>query len=208
MKSKSLITSLAIVCVGLLCVVSPNRAVTQDIKAGASPPWSTGNSNAAVVVEVFNDYQCPPCGMFNEELKKVQTLYGDQVKIVFRNFPITQTHQNALAAARIAEAAGMQGKFVEMINLLYDQRHNWSESESANKLFSSYAQTLGLDVDKLERDAASEEVSMRIQLDVERAQSLNVKGTPTVFLNGERVRFELLANFDRTIEKTLRGEKP
>jgi protein-disulfide isomerase len=208
MKSKSLITWLAIVCVGLLCVVSPNRAVTQDIKAGASPPWSTGNPNAAVVIEVFNDYQCPPCGMFNEELKKVQILYGDRVRIVFRNFPLPQTHQNALAAASIAEAAGMQGKFVEMINLLYDQRHKWAEAKSANKLFSSYAQTLGLDVEKIEHDAASDEVGMRIRLDVERARSLNVMGTPTVFLNGERVRFELLPNFDRTIEKTLRGEKP
>lgn len=198
----------ATVLLGLLVFASGDCLGQQELKAGASPEWTIGDLTALVVVEVFNDYQCRPCADFNVELKRIQVKYAGRVRIIFRNFPITTTHQNAMLAAQVAEAAGLQHKFFEMIGLLYLKQREWAESQKANKLFLSYARALKLNLTKFRTDLAGEEVQQRIGLDLERARSLNVPGTPTVVINGELISHERSSNLDGEIETRLDALRP
>src|ERR1043165_164991 len=83
-------------------------ALAQEIKPGASPAWVAGDPNASVLIEVFNDYQCPACARFNEKLNAIQAKHKTGLRITFRNYPLTRTHENALLAAQAAEASGLQ----------------------------------------------------------------------------------------------------
>ena len=108
-------------------------------------------------------------------------------------FPLVPTHVHALAAARAAEAAGLQGRFWEMHDLIYEHQKDWHGAFDVRPIFEGYAKTIGLDVAQFTRDNATEVVERRIFLDGKRAHSLGVQGTPTVFLNGKEVPFESLA---------------
>src|ERR1700693_2221427 len=79
-----------------------------------------GNPDAPVTLEEFGDFQCPPCGILHPELKMIEREYASRVRIIFREFPLVPTHAHALAAAHAAEAAGLQGKFWEMHDMLYE----------------------------------------------------------------------------------------
>jgi protein-disulfide isomerase len=204
MLKYSLRTSLMFSCL----FASALGVFAQDSKPGASPAWTAGNPNAPVSIEVFNDYQCPPCATFNVQLKKLEAKYPDNVLIIFRNYPLSATHQNALLAAQAAEAAGLQGHFREMINQLYGKREHWAGSENARQLFMSYAQTLNLDLDRFARDLDGELVHERIRLDVERAVSLAVEGTPTVMLNGKMLSVGKTADIIALVDEALSNRKP
>jgi protein-disulfide isomerase len=93
----------------LFCV--SGSALAQQAEKRTSPEWSLGKSKAPVLIEVFSDYQCRRCAAFNTDLKHVQLKYGDQVRMTFHEFPLTQIHNKALLAAQAAEAAGPQGRF-------------------------------------------------------------------------------------------------
>jgi protein-disulfide isomerase len=119
--------------------------------------------------------------------------FGQRLRVIFREFPLVPTHPHALVAARSAEAAGLQGKFWEMHDLLFENQRTWHEVFDARPTFEGYAQKLGLDLERFRRDVSSQVVEQRIFLDGKRAHELGVKGTPTVFLNGREVPFESLA---------------
>ena len=170
------------------------------IEPGAEPPHSIGEAGAPVTLEEFGDFECPPCAMLHPELKQIEHEYGQRVRIIFREFPLVPTHAHALAAARSAEAAGLQGKFWEMHDLLYQNQKLWHAAFDVRPIFEGYATQIGLDVERFKRDLGNEIVEGRIFLDGKRGHSLGVTGTPTVFLNGRELSFESLA-----LDK-LRGE--
>jgi protein-disulfide isomerase len=118
--------------------------------------------------------------------------FGDRLRITFREFPLVPAHRHALAAASAAEAAGMQGKFWEMHDLLYEHQNDWKDAFDVRPIFEGYAKEIGLNMERYQRDVASDQVAQRIFLDGKRGHSLGVKGTPTVFLNGREVPFESL----------------
>lgn len=159
---------------------------------GAEPAQTLGPANAPVQLEEFGDYQCPPCGMFHPILEQMHQEFGDKLRITFRNFPLVQAHQHAAAAASAAEAAGLQGKFWEMHDLIYEHQADWKDKLDVGPIFEGYAQQIGLDVARWKKDSASEQIAQRIYLDSKRGQSMGVKGTPTVFINGREVPFEQL----------------
>jgi len=159
---------------------------------GSDPPHMLGSPNAPARLEEFGDYQCPPCGLFHPILQQMQKEFGDKLQITFRNFPLSQNHQHALAAASAAEAAGLQGKFWEMHDRLYEHQNDWKDKFDVRPIFEGYATEIGLNMDRYQRDLAGEAVAQRIFLDQRRGQSMGVKGTPTVFLNGREVPFESL----------------
>jgi protein-disulfide isomerase len=171
------------------------------IAPGAEPPHVIGVSNAPVTLEEFGDYQCPPCGNLHPVLKRIEHDYGSRVRVVFRNLPLESIHKNAFLAARAAEAAGLQGKFWEMHDLLYERQKDWSGVPLPRPVFSGYARQLGLDIARFERDIDRPEVGVRIGADMRRADSLRVSSTPTVFLNGRE-----LPPSKSLDEKELRGE--
>jgi len=159
---------------------------------GAEPAHAVGDAKAPVTLEEFGDFQCPPCGLLHPVLKIMEQEFGPQLRVIFREHPLVPTHQHALAAARSAEAAGMQGKFWQMHDLIYENQKTWSNAFDVRPIFEGYATKIGLDLEKFKRDLSSETVSQRIFLDGKRARSLGVQGTPTVFMNGREVPFESL----------------
>jgi protein-disulfide isomerase len=180
----------------------------QDTKPGAAPAWTVGDSNASVSIEVFNDYECPPCGPLNKQLQKIKAKYKDKVQIIFRNYPLTNMHQHALLAARAAEAAGLQGHFIEMIDQLYGNLKYWSKRKNAKPLFLSYARKLNLDLVQFARDLDGEVVRERIRLDVERAKSLEIVGTPTILLNGKMLYVTTIDKITPLIDEALTARTP
>jgi protein-disulfide isomerase len=159
---------------------------------GSDPPHTLGSPNAPARLEEFGDFQCPPCGLFHPILQQMHGEFGDKLQITFREFPLTQNHQHALAAASAAEAAGLQGKFWEMHDRLYEHQNDWKDKFDVRPIFEGYASEIGLNMDRYKSDIAGEAVAQRIFLDGKRGHSMGVKGTPTVFLNGHEVPFESL----------------
>ncbi|RMH33035.1 MAG: hypothetical protein D6687_08890 [Acidobacteria bacterium] len=157
--------------------------------AGAVPPHFKGGQNALVVIEEFADFQCPTCAVMHPVVKELQATYGNQIKIIFRNFPLPM-HSKAFDAALAAEAAGFQGKFWEMQNLLFTNQQLWATEPDHRKTFESYAERLGLDVEKFRSDMASAQAKNRVQEDIKRGMALKVNSTPSFFLNGKPVPYE------------------
>lgn len=173
----------------------------RSAQPGAQPPHTKGGANAPVVLEEFGDYQCPPCGTIHPVLQRIEDDYGDRVQVVFRHFPLQQIHKNAFTAARAAEAAAKQGKFWQMHDLIYKNQVQWQDSPEPRPIFTDYARRLDLNVDKFKADMESDDVTSRVVADINRGNSLNVRGTPTVFLNGRELSAE-----NTLTESKLRGE--
>ncbi len=159
---------------------------------GAEPAHTLGPANAPVQLEEFGDFECPPCGMFHPILEQMHEEFGDRLRITFREYPLP-SHQHALAAASAAEAAGIQGKFWEMHDLIYEHQNDWKTQFDVRPIFERYAKQVGVDVERYKRDLGGDLVAQRIFQDGRRGHSLGVQGTPTVFINGREVPFENLA---------------
>ena len=152
---------------------------------GAEPPHVRGNANAPVTLEEFGDFECGACGSYHPELKKIETEYGDKLKVIFRELPLVTMHQHALLAAQAAEAAGLQGKFWEMHDKLYDDQVTWTKKNDLVPVFVDYAKQIGLNPDQFMKDLNGEKVAARIFQDGKRAHSFGLKGTPAFFVNGK-----------------------
>lgn len=189
--------------------VAQQRPPTVQGIPGAEPAHTLGPADAPVKLEEFGDFECPPCGMFHPILEQMRAEFGDKLQITFREFPLVPTHQHALAAASAAEAAGLQGKFWQMHDLIYEHQNDWKKEFDVRPIFEGYAKQIGLDIDRYKRDMNGDLVAQRIFQDGKRGHSLGVKGTPTVFLNGREVPFEnLLAEKLRVvIQNELRSGK-
>jgi protein-disulfide isomerase len=197
-------------------------------KPGAEPPHIRGSAKARVTLEEFGDFQCPPCGILATTLLKVEHDYRTRVRVIFREFPLGM-HAHALTAACAAEAAGLQGRFWEMHDLLFQNSMQWgkesprpmrvipnaepnaSPDETATGvrgIFAGYAATLGLDVERFKKDMDTEQVGARIKSDQERAASIGVDRTPILFIDGVQIPFSSF-NVDAlhaVIDANLRGK--
>lgn len=155
---------------------------------GAEPPHVRGNPNAPVTLEEFGDFQCGACGSYYSELKKIEAEYSDRLKVIFRELPLVTMHQHALLAAQAAEAAGLQGKFWEMHDKLYENQVTWTEKNDLVPVFVDYAKQIGLNTDRFMKDLNGESVAARIFQDGKRAHSFGLKGTPSFFVNGKEAK--------------------
>lgn len=183
-----LLVGLLVIRYRVLYPSEPQERIRETASAspGAVPPRVRGNENAPVTLEEFADFECPPCAAFHSELKNLQAEYGARLRVVFRHYPL-ETHQRALDAARAAEAAAAQGRFWEMHDRLYERQDEWARAADARAVFTRYAQDLGLDAARFAKDMDSAEVTERIRLDQERGASIEVDGTPTIFINGREL---------------------
>jgi protein-disulfide isomerase len=143
-----------------------------------------GNPNAPVTLEEFGDFQCPPCGSFATYSEQLLKEYDSRLRIVFRNFPLP-AHEHAREAALAAEAAGMQGHFWEMYDVLYREQVFWSYAPNTRELFESYAGTIGLNLDQFKKDMDGEKARERVDSDHARGDSLGINVTPTLFINNQ-----------------------
>lgn len=146
-----------------------------------------GAGNKGVTLVEYGDFQCPSCGGYFPILQQIEKKYGDDITFQFRHFPLTQIHQNAMAAHRAAEAASKQNKFWEMHDMLYERQQNWSSSQNISQIMEDYASELGLNVERFKTDYQGSEVNAIINADISVGNSLKVTGTPTFFINGEKI---------------------
>jgi protein-disulfide isomerase len=145
-----------------------------------------GPRTAPVTMEIYGDFQCPSCGMASAMVDDLLKEYGDQVRLVFHEFPLAM-HKHAMTAAMAAEAAGLQGHFWEMHDMLYQYQPVWSRASDVSGFFGAYAQSLGLDTGQFEMDAKSPEVRERVVSEGAAGAARGVKNTPTFFINGREV---------------------
>lgn len=167
-----------------------------------------GNAGAAVTLEEFGDFQCPPCSIMAVFLKKTEDEYGSGLRLIFHHFPLAM-HAHAREAALAAEAAERQGRFWEMHDLLYKEQAAWSKADNVPLLFNSYAGTIGLDLDRFKKDLQNPEVAARVDADQKLGASRGVTSTPTLFVNNVALPPAALnpAGVKKAIETALK-EKP
>ena len=140
-----------------------------------------GSSDAPVTLVEYADFECPFCGRAFPELQRVLKDLGRRVRFVFRHFPVSEQHPYAEAAAEVAEAAGTQGKFWEMHDLLFRRQAALDEGH-----LLAYVRELGLDAVRVERELEQQVHRARVKDDIESGLRSGVSGTPMFFINGRR----------------------
>ncbi|MFA6608789.1 MAG: thioredoxin domain-containing protein [Candidatus Paceibacterota bacterium] len=160
-----------------------------------------GALDGSVTLVEFGDFQCPACSAYEPFVQQLVKDNSKILKVVFRHFPLTQIHQNALLAAKASEAASLQGKFWEMHDIIYAKQNEWSEALNARDIFSVYATTIGLDTKKFSKDLNSKEIEDKILAEYSEGIKLGVMGTPTFFINGKMIENpQSIEAFDRLIK--------
>lgn len=142
-----------------------------------------GNPTASVKIVEFGDVQCPACKAAQPIADKVIEKNIDKVYFVFRHFPLS-VHQNSKLAAQAVEAAGAQGKFFEMLDVMYQKQNDWAEKSNPRDLYRQYAKDLGVDMDKFNKDMES--LKSNIENDYALGNKAGVDSTPTFFVNGKK----------------------
>ncbi len=150
--------------------------------------WSVGPADAKVTLLEYADFQCPACAAYHPLVKRTLEAFPKDVRFVYRHFPLITIHMNADYAAGAAQAAGKQGKFWEMHDLLFEKQGDWENSPESLKLFANYATSLGLDVKKFNDDVISMETRKAINDSYRGGVQSGVKGTPTFFINGKIIQ--------------------
>ena len=171
--------------------------VAQTISVDDDP--SQGNINAPVTVVMFSDFQCSYCAATHPIVEKVLSEYAGKVRFVLRDFPLTQIHADAFRAAIAANAAGAQGKYFEYVELLYTNQ-NSLDAASLKQL----AAKIGLDRKRFDADLDSEKYAAEVRKDIEDGKRYGITGTPTLFVNGVKIRQFSAENFRDAIEKALK----
>ena len=190
--------------------VDLNKIQSASQQAGDIADHVFGKANSKVILIEYGDYQCPGCGSVYPTLKSLTDKYQGQIAFVFRNFPLTTLHPNALAAAAAAEAAGLQGKYFEMHDALYSSQSSWENLGISDRTdyFANLAKGLGLNVDTFKSDMASTKVNQKINFDIALGKKANLDGTPSLFLDGQAVSqntWSEQANFDAAIAQELKN---
>lgn len=148
-----------------------------------------GNKESKVVLVEYSDLQCPACNYYYPLVKQLGEEFGDKIGIAYRHFPLPQ-HKNAKLAAQAAEAAGRQGKFWDMHNIVFDNQEKWAEEKDADakEKFLKYAESLSLNMDQFKSDMELKEIKDKIESDYDSGVRSKVNATPTFFLNGEKIQ--------------------
>lgn len=140
-----------------------------------------GDPNAPVTLVEYGDYECPACGLAYPVVKKVQSHFGRRLRLIFRNFPLTQIHAQAESAAETAEFAASHGRFWQMHDGLYE-----NQGELGGELYAELAEALRLPVDALAAALEQRTYRQKVRADFMGGVSSGVNGTPTFFINGLR----------------------
>ncbi|MGK2848716.1 MAG: DsbA family protein [Minisyncoccota bacterium] len=184
---------------GEKAVVAPN-----PILAVQENDWVRGDKEAPVTIVEYLDFECEACGAYYPIIKQLEKEFEGKLKVVTRYFPLPG-HKNSMEAALAVEAAGRQGKFFEMHDLLFESQKEWSEKPLSNPdLFLPYAEKLGLDMNKFNQDRKEAAVIARVDKNKKEADQLKLNGTPSFFLNGRAIKSpNTLEDFQSLIQKEI-----
>jgi protein-disulfide isomerase len=174
--------------------IDPNKVYS--LNAGDSA--ARGPKDAKITIVEFSDYQCPFCSQAEPLIDQVMQAYPKDVQRVYKQFPLTSIHPNALPASKAAVAAGKQGKFWEMHQKLFSNQRELSPDN-----YKKWAEELKLDTARFEKDMASPEVQAQIDKEMQEARAADVTGTPTIFVNGKRLQQRSFDGFKAVIDAAL-----
>lgn len=169
--------------------IDSTRPIAAETRNGNIADHVYGNKDSKVILVEYGDYQCPGCYSAYPIIKEVTERYKDQIGFVFRNFPLTTIHPNALAAASAAEFAGTQGKFWEMHDQLYQNQNSWNSLNGADRTnyFVGLGTNLGINGDALRNGLSATNIQKKIAFDQALGAKMNVTSTPTFFIGNENV---------------------
>ncbi len=187
----TVITVFVVGTIGAMIALASKKSGPQfaggTVKPADASDWVKGAplAEATVVLTEYSDFQCPACGAYYPMVKQLGKEFKN-LAIVYRHFPLPQ-HDNARPAAQAAEAAGKQGKFWEMHDMLFENQEFWSVSPNPEEAFNTYAEKLGLDMEKFKTDVKSATAKTKITSDYQSGAS-EVDGTPSFFLNNQKIK--------------------
>ena len=166
----------------------------QEAQLAVFPPvseedWTKGPEDAIITIIEYTEFQCPYCAMAYQELEKLMDMYPEDVRLVYRPYPLISIHPNSQVAAQAAEAAGLQGKFWEMYSNLFDKQSEWIDLTAEEFLtwLAAEATTLGLDEAQFSQDTVSDAVREKIQSSMDYGASIGMNSVPTVLINGRPI---------------------
>ena len=145
-----------------------------------------GNKDAKTVLIEYSDFQCPACAFYYPVLRRLSEEFGDKLAIVYRHFPLPN-HQHAKPMAYAAEAAGFQGKFWEMHDMIFDNQKKWATQSRARDTVVEYAKLLGLNIEQFKKDFDSKEIKQKVEKHYRDGVKAGINSTPTFFLNGKKI---------------------
>ena len=166
-----------------------------------------GPDSAKVTLVEFGDYQCPSCKAYHPLVLEALSRYPQDVRLEFHHYPLVSIHANSMAASLAVEAAGEQGKYWEMHDLLFEHQDEWSKSPNPEPDFIALAQRLGLNQNAFMQAMRSPQLQDRVLQDVVRAQQANVEAVPTFFIDGQKQNLPpSITAFVDTIESHLHNK--
>ncbi|TAK02140.1 MAG: DsbA family protein [Candidatus Manganitrophaceae bacterium] len=183
----------------------PREAPPETPAAMTSPPPIPvhfpvrGEPTASVTIEEFSDFQCPYCARSVSTVKQILEAYPGRVRWVFRHFPVFESHPDAPALHLVSIAAGEQGRFWEMHDLLFENREQVTRDD-----ILGYARRLNLDMKRFQEALGNRELIGRIETDYNEAVDRGVRATPTFFINGRKVEGAIpYSLFKQEVERAL-----
>lgn len=182
---------IGLVIFGLIALVnspSSTTSVTANVAPISQKDITNGNSKAKITLIEYSDFQCPACAAYHPLIKQLLSEYKEDIYFVYRNFPLTNIHPNAVIAAQAAYAAHKQNKFFEMGDLLFTNQKDWSSESDPREIFINYAKELKLDVKRFQDSMNSDEAKNYIKDFEKQATSEGINSTPTFILNGVKIK--------------------
>lgn len=196
--------------VGLVVVLAVGVSIIYAQKAGKDANEGVvinehirGNQDAKVTLVEYSDFECPACGQAYPFVEEIYKEFGDKMSFEYKNFPLVSIHKYAVPAAIAAEAADQQGKYWEMYSKLFENQTVWSKSSNPTVNFIQYAEEIGLDVDQFKKHLNSSVIKQSVNHDFTVARDLGLTGTPTFFLNGEKMTIKTFDDFKTQIEAAI-----
>ena len=170
-----------------------NKIIPANDDNGHIADHVEGNPDAEVLIFEYADYQCSGCATAFPRMKKLVEEYDGKVALVYRSFLLSY-HQNGTAAASAAEAAGLQGYWQPYAEKLFANQSTWFYASGSERtdIFRDFFRTVSNgqgDEEQFVKDMNSEKVKEKVNFDIALAQSLDIPGTPSFYLNGERIDF-------------------
>ena len=192
------IAGLTVIVIGIVVVGSSASGKPADpvvINRGINV---RGPESAPVTLVEFSDFQCPACKSFEPVVEEIINKYSDRLRFVYRHYPLPQ-HDLAFKAAQASQAADLQGKFWEYKKEVFAIQENLKEGS-----FEEIAQKLGLDLEKFRNDLNDEKTAKKVQQDLSDARALNLNGTPSFFVNGEKIELDSYQDLLTAVEAKLK----
>lgn len=193
------------VVVGVLYAAGVFQSGTPaTVDPAASSDHILGSASAPAVLIEYSDFQCPACKTAAPWATQLKKEFGDKLALVYRYYPLRSVHKQADAAAQAAEAAGKQGKFWEMHDLLFDRQVDWAGKDNAQAIFTQYAAELKLKIDQFTTDFNDQAAKDVIEAGLASGDRAKVQGTPTFFLNGRALPYQRnYEGFKKVIDEEL-----